>query len=123
VSVAHLTALNAVWVSLGVFLGLLSLALVYVLIRLNSTAGRLGTLIQGIEDDVVPVVRKVEGTVERMNAQLDRLDRVTKVSAVAAGVAHGGAALRARRDAREADQTGRDTATRRELEIEQELGQ
>ena len=146
-SVAHFTALNGLWVALSVFLVLVSLALVYLLIRLDSTVGRLGALIQGAQDDALPAVRKIEETVQRVNAQLDRIDRVTdsavsavsgldaavravtsmvarpsqKVSALAAGIGHGGASLRARRDAREAYRAGREAATRRELELEQEL--
>jgi uncharacterized protein YoxC len=147
VSIAHLTALDGLWVALSVSLVVLSLAFVYVLIRLASALRRLAASLEGIEGDALPAVRKVEGTVERVNQQLDTLDRVThgavdavarldmavraltaaiarpaqKVSALAAGIAYGGATLRARRDAREAYQAGREAATRRELGIEQDL--
>jgi uncharacterized protein YoxC len=147
VSIAHLTALDGLWVALSVFLVVLSLALVYAVVRLASALGRLAASLEALEDDALPVVRKVEGTVERVNQRLDAVDRVTdgavdavarldtaaraltsvvarpaqKVSALATGITHGGAALRARHDAREAYHAGREAAARRELEIEEEL--
>ena len=75
-SVAQFTALEGLWVALSVLLVLGSVALVYLLIRLRSAVGRLGALLQGIQDDALPVVSKVEATVERLNARLDRVDLV-----------------------------------------------
>jgi hypothetical protein len=126
VSIAHLTVLDGLWVTLSVFLVVLSIALVYALIRLASALRRLAVSLEGMEADALPVVRKVEATVERVNDQLDRVDRVVarptqKVSAFAAGIASGGAALRARRDPREAYVAGREAAARQEVDIEQEL--
>ena len=76
-SIAHLTAPDAVWVALSVLLVVLSLALVYVLVRLASALTRLSASVERIEDDASPVLRDVEATVERANAQLDKLERVT----------------------------------------------
>lgn len=77
VSVAHATALDALWVFLSAFLALLSLVLVYLVIRLRSTAERLVASLDGLETEATPALRNVEATVERLNARLDRIDRVT----------------------------------------------
>ena len=76
VSVAHFTALEALWLSLSAFLVVLSLALVYVVVRLRSTAERLVASLDGLETKATPALRNVEATVERLNARLDRIDRV-----------------------------------------------
>jgi hypothetical protein len=76
VSVAHSSALDALWVSLSVFLVVLSFVLVYVVIRLRSTADRLAASLEEIEAKADPALRNVEATVERMNARLDGIDRV-----------------------------------------------
>jgi hypothetical protein len=85
--------------------------------------------------------------VDRVNAQLDKVDRVTesavdaadsidtavravshavtrpvqKLSGLVAGITHGAAALRTRRDVRGAFGTGREAAARRERQIGEEL--
>jgi hypothetical protein len=100
-----------------------------------------------LEREVLPLVNKAGGTVDRVNMQLDKVDRVTdsavdaadnldtavravtlaitkpvqKISGFVQGIAHGTAALRTRRDVRNAFETGREAAARREREIEQEL--
>jgi ABC-type transporter Mla subunit MlaD len=77
VSVAHFTALDALWVSFSAFLVVLSLALVYLVIRLRSTAERLAASLDGLETKATPALRDVEATVDRLNARLDRVDRVS----------------------------------------------
>ena len=76
-SIAHLTALDALWIALSVFLVAASLALVYVLVRVAATLNRLAASIERIEGDALPVIRDVEAAAERANAQLDRVERVT----------------------------------------------
>jgi ABC-type transporter Mla subunit MlaD len=76
VSVAHLTALDALWVFLSAFLVVVSLVLVYLVMRLRSTAERLVDSLDGLETKATPALRNVETTVERLNARLDRIDRV-----------------------------------------------
>jgi hypothetical protein len=93
------------------------------------------------------VIVKAGGTVDRVNAQLDKLDVVTdsavsmadsadtavravstaittpvkKVSGFAAGVSHGFSAYRARHDAGDAVRVAKDAAARRESELDEEL--
>jgi uncharacterized protein YoxC len=144
---AEFTAIDGLWTALSVFFVLLALALTYLLVRLGGTVGRLSSFIQGLEREVLPVINQAAGTMERVNAQLDKVDRVTdsavdaadsmdtavravtfavtrpvqKVSGLVEGLAHGVASLRARKDLRGAYRAGKDAASRRETEIEEEL--
>ena len=121
--------------------------LAYMLIRMGGTFGRLSSFVKGAERDVLPVVVKAGGTVDRVNDQLDKLDTVTdsavamadsadtavravstaittpvkKVSGLAAGISHGFAAFRSRRDAGEAMRVAKEAAARRESELDDEL--
>jgi uncharacterized protein YoxC len=147
VPVAELETIDVLWIALSVFLVLVGLALAYVLISLAGTLRRASSLVQGLEKEMLPLLTKTGGTVDRVNAQLDKLDRVTdsavdaadsldtavravtialtrpvkKISGLAAGLSHGVAALRARRDFRGAYESGRAAAGRREQEIADEL--
>jgi hypothetical protein len=122
-------------------------ALAYMLVRLGGTFARLSAFIKGTERDLLPVIVKSGGTIDRVNDQLDKMDVVTdsavsmaesadtavravstaittpvkKVSGVAAGIAHGFSALRARRDVGEAVSVAREAAARRETELDEEL--
>ena len=106
------------------------------LVRLGGTFARLSSFIKGTERDLLPVIVKSGGTVDRVNDQLDKLDVVTdsavsmadsadtavravstaittpvkKVAGLAAGVSHGFAALRARRDVGEAMSVAKEAA-------------
>lgn len=141
------TAVDGLWIALSFFLVVVAIGLTYVLLRLGGTVGRLSSFIQGLEREVLPVINHVGGTIERVNMQLDKVDRVTdsavdaadsmdtavravtfaltkpvqKISGLAEGIAHALASLRARRDVRGAFRAGREAASRREEEIEDEL--
>lgn len=145
---ADFTAIDSMWIALSAFLVLIAVGLVYMLFRLGATLGSLGSFIHGLENEVLPVINKSGGTVDRVNLQLDKVDRVTdsavdaadsvdtavravtmaitrpvqRISGFAAGVAHGAAALRARRNWRDAVDVGREAAARRERELAEELG-
>src|SRR4249919_3173425 len=123
------------------------IALAYMLVRMGGTFARLSSFIKGSERDVLPVVVKAGGTVDRVNDQLDKLDVVTdsavsmadsadtavravstaittpvkKVSGLAAGVSHGFSAFRARRDAGDAVRVAKEAAAQRESELDEEL--
>jgi hypothetical protein len=147
VALADFSALDVVWIALSVFLAAVGVGLLYVLVRLGATIRRLTAFIQGLEVEVLPLIAKAGGTVDRVNAQLDKVDLVTtsavdaadsvdtavravtlaltrpvqKVSGLVEGLSHGIAALRTRRDVRSAYATGRQAAARRESEIADEL--
>src|SRR5512134_2500354 len=139
--------IDALWISLSVFLVLVALGLTYVLVRLGGTVGQLTSYLKGLERETLPVINESAGTLQRVNAQLDKADLVTdsavdiadsvdtavravtfaitrpvqKVSGLAEGIAHGLASLRVRKSPRRAYETGREAAERREQEIADEL--
>ena len=140
-------AADAAWVALSVFLLAVGLGLADMFVRLGGTFARLSSLIKGAEDELLPVINKVGGSVDRVNGQLDKLDTVTdsavdaadsldtavravsiavarpvqKVAGLAAGLRHGVAAFGARRDWRSAVEAGKAAAARREQELADEL--
>lgn len=133
--------------ALAVFFLASGIALAYMLVRMGGTFARLSSFVKGSERDVLPVVVKAGGTVDRVNDQLDKLDVVTdsavsmadsadtavravstaittpvkKASGFAAGVSHGVSALWAHHDVGEAMNVARDAAARREDELDEEL--
>jgi uncharacterized protein YoxC len=135
--------------ALAVFLLAVGLSAAYLLIRLGGTVARLSSFIQGAEREVLPVINKVGGSVDRVNGQLDKVDRITdsavdaaesvdtavravsmavtrpvqKVSGFAAGVSYGVADLKTKRSWRHAVQAGKDAAARREHELIEDLEQ
>lgn len=137
------------WAALAFFLFFVGLGLAYVFFRLGETLKRLSAFIRGTERELLPVIAKVGGSVDRVNGQLDKLDVVTdsavdavesvdtavravsfavttpvkKATGWTAGVRHGAAALRARRDWRAAMAEARQAAARREADLVEELQQ
>jgi len=133
--------------ALAVFLLAVGLASAYLLVRLGGTAGRLSAFITGAEQEILPVINKVGGSVDRVNKQLDKVDHMTdsavdavdsvdtavrtvssavtrpvqKVSGFAAGVSYGAADFKAKKDWKHAVQAGKDAAARREQELTEEL--
>ena len=133
--------------ALAVFLLAVGLSAAYFLVRLGGTAGRLSSFISGTEREVLPVINKVGGSVDRVNNQLDKVDRMTdsavdavesvdtavrtvshavtrpvqKVSGIAAGVSYGAADFKTTRDWKHAVQAGKEAAARREQELTEEL--
>jgi len=133
--------------ALALFLVVVGLGLGYAFFRLGGTFGRLSAFIRGTQAELLPVINKVGGSVDRVNGQLDKADRVTdsavdmadsvdtavravsfaiarpvqKVSGVAAGLSHGIAAFKTRRDWSDAVRVGKEAAARRERELEEEL--
>ena len=144
---ADLGTLDVLWIALSAFLVLVGLGLAFVLFHLSGTVRRLTSFIQGLEKEVLPVINKAGGTVDRVNAQLDKVDRVTdsavdaadsvdtavravslaitrpvqKVSGLAEGISHGLASLRVTRNPRDAMAAARQASARREREIADEL--
>src|SRR4051794_16285462 len=134
---------DAAYLALAVFLLAVGLGLGYAFLRLGETFGRLSAFIRGTERELLPVITKVGGTVDRVNGQLDKVDQMTdsavdavesvdtavravsmavtapvqKVAGFAAGVSHGAAAFKADRDWRSAVQAGKTAAARREQEL------
>ncbi|HST16701.1 MAG TPA: hypothetical protein VLK36_03465 [Gaiellaceae bacterium] len=138
---------DAAYLALAVFLVLVGLALAWALVRLSVTFDRLSSLLRSSERELIPVVSKLGGSVDRVNAQLDKLDPATdsavdavdavdaavrsvsfaitkpvqKLTGLTAGLSHGWSSLRRRRNWREAVAEGREAAARRERDLEEEL--
>ena len=138
---------DAAYLGLAIFLVCVGLALSWACLRLAVTFDRLSSLIRGTERELLPVVAKLGGSVDRVNAQLDKLDPATdsavdaveavdravrsvsfaisrpvqKLTGLSAGLSHGLASLRTRRDWRGAVAEGRAAAARREHDLEEEL--
>jgi uncharacterized protein YoxC len=145
--VVAFSAGDAAYVALSIFLLAVGLGLGWMFFRLAGTLDRLSSFIRGTERELLPVINKVGGSVDRVNLQLDKLDVATdsavdaveavdeavravsfavkrpvqKLTGLSAGVSHGWATLRARRDWRSAVETAKEAAARREADLEEEL--
>jgi len=138
---------DVAYLALAVFLLAVGLGLGWAFFRLAGTLDRLSSFIKGTENELLPVINKVGGSIDRVNAQLDKLDQATdsavdaveavdeavravsfavkrpvqKLAGVTAGVSHGWATLKTRHDWRAAKEAARDAARRREADLEEEL--
>jgi uncharacterized protein YoxC len=138
---------DVAYLALAVFLLAVGLGLGWAFFRLAGTLDRLSSFIKGTEKELLPVINKVGGSVDRVNAQLDKLDQATdsavdaveavdeavraasfavkrpvqKLVGISAGVSHGWATLKTRRDWGAAKQAAREAAARREADLEEEL--
>src|SRR3954454_602799 len=112
------------YAALAFFLVVVGLGLAWAFVWLGGTFARLSSFIRGTERELLPVITKAGGTVDRVNAELDKtlvatdsavdavesVDQavravsfavkrpVQKVTGLVAGFSHGFATLRARRD-------------------------
>jgi len=133
--------------ALAVFLLATGLSFAFLFIRLAGTAGRLSAFIRGTEEEILPVINKVGGSVDRINTQLDKVDLITdsavdaadaadtavravsmavtrpvqKVSGLAAALSFGISDFKAKHDWKHAVQAGKEAAARREQELGEEL--
>jgi hypothetical protein len=135
------------YLALSIFLILVGVGLAYVFLRLGETFARVSTFVRRTERELLPVVNKVGGTVDRVNSQLDKVDRITdsavdavdavdsgvrtvsgavrrpvqKLAGLGAGLSYGASSLRTRRSWRGAVEAGKEAAARRERDLEEEL--
>lgn len=138
---------DGVDLALAIFLIVVGLALAYAFLRLADVIGRVSGFIRRTEHEVLPVIRKVGGTLDRVNEQLDKVDRVTtsaadavaavdravrtvsaavtapvqKLAGLVAGVTYGASSLRTHRDWGGAVRAGKEAAARREQDLADEL--
>jgi uncharacterized protein YoxC len=147
VQLLAVTAGDLAYYALSIFLIAVGLGLAYLFVRLGGTFARLSSFIRGTERELLPVIHKVGESVDKVNGQLDKVDRVTdsavdmadsadtavravsfaiarpvqKLSGLAAGLTHGAATLKARRDWGAAVHSAKEAAARRERDLEDEL--
>ena len=138
---------DAAYWGLAIFLVLLGVGSLFALVKLGLMFDKVSSLVGGAERDALPVVVKAGGTVDRVNYQLDKIDTVTdsavsmadsadtavravstaiatpveKVSGFTAGVAHGFASFRKKRNMSDAMDTAKDAARRREQDLAEDL--
>jgi hypothetical protein len=136
----------AYW-GLAVFLVALGIGSLYMLVKLGQLFGRLSSFISGTERDLLPVIVKTGGTVDRVNYQLDKADAVTdsavsmadsadtavravshaiskpveKVSGLAAGLANGVSSLKKHRSFGDAMSSAKEAARQREADLAEDL--
>ena len=141
------TAGDAAYWALAIFLVLLGVGSLVALVKLGRLFDRVSSFVRGTERDLLPVVIKTGGTVDRVNYQLDKLDTVTdsavsmadsadtavravstaistpveKVSGLAAGIAHGFSSLKKSRNVSDAMGAAKDAARRREQDLAEDL--
>lgn len=141
------TAGDAAYWGLALFLVAIGLASAFMLFRLGQAFQRLSSLISGTERDLLPVIVKTGGTVDRVNYELDKVDTVTdsavsmadsadtavraistaiaapveKVSGLAAGVSHGFSQFRKSKNFGDATSAAREAARRREADLHEDL--
>ena len=145
--VAAFTWTNLWQLALAVFLFGAGLGLAYALLMLGESLRRTAALIRGTQDELLPVVGKLGGTVDRVNIQLQKVEAITdsavdaaeavdgtvralsrvittpvrKLSSLTAALTHGASSLRANRSWGSAVEAGKDAAARRERELDEEL--
>ena len=141
------TAGSIAYAALAFFLIAVGLTLGYSLLRLAGVFGRVSSLVKGVEKELVPVLNKAGGSIDRVNDQLDKLDAVTdsavdavgsidtgmravagavklparKIAALSAGRVHGLAAFRVERDFAAAMAAARFAAEERENRFAEEF--
>jgi hypothetical protein len=132
---------------LAVFLVLVGLGSFWALWKLGNVFGRLSSFLSGTERDLLPVVVKAGGTIDRVNKQLDKADTITdsavsmaesvdtavravsfaitkpveKVSGAAAGVSHAFSSFRKNHDFRAAVDDAKEAAARRAQDLHEDL--
>ena len=138
---------DVAYYALAFFLVVVGAGLAYAFFNLGATFGRLSSFIRGTEQELLPVIHTLGESVEKVNAQLDKVDQVTdsavdmadsvdtavravsmaiarpveKVSGLAAGLSHGFSAFRTSRNWRESVQVAKEAAARRERDLDEEL--
>ena len=134
-------------VALAAFLIVLGVGLFYAFFQLGELFHRLGSLVKGTEREVLPVIAKVGGTLDRVNGQLLKVDTmsdsavdaiesvdravravsygiatpVQKVVGLVTGLRFGAASFSVDRDWRSAVVEAKEAAARRERDFVEEL--
>jgi hypothetical protein len=136
------------YLALAIFMLVAGAAFLYAAIRLGGTLGRASSLLESTETELLPVISKLGGSVDRVNVQLDKVDQMTdsavdavatvdtavrtlslvvtrpiaKLAGLAAGVRHGVSSLWAHGSLSDAVRTAKVEAARREQDLADELG-
>jgi predicted PurR-regulated permease PerM len=138
---------QALDVVLAVFLVVVGLAIGYAFWKLGVLLSQLRRTVRNTEREVLPVIGKTGGTIDRVNSQLDKLDVMTDsavealsaidravravsalitapvqaLAGLATAIRHGVSSFVTHRDMDEAVQTAKDAAQRRMNDLAEEL--
>ncbi|HEX3454743.1 MAG TPA: hypothetical protein VHS03_08965 [Gaiellaceae bacterium] len=141
------TTSQALDIVLAIFLIVVGLAIGYAFWRLGVLFSQLRTTVAHTEEEVLPVINKTGGTLDRVNTELDKLDVMTDsavdavtaidravravstvvtapveaLAGVAAAIRHGVSSLLANRDVDEAVRAAMDAGQRRMADLQEEL--
>jgi predicted PurR-regulated permease PerM len=147
--VLAVTTGQALDVVLAVFLVVVGLAIGYAFWRLGVLLSQLRRTVRNTEREVLPVIGKTGGTIDRVNIQLDKLDVMTDsaveavtavdravkavsslvtapvqaLAGLATAIRHGFSSLVTHHDMDEAVKTAKDAAARRMADLSEELDQ
>ena len=141
--IADYAASDFAWIALAAFLVLAGVGLFYFLFRFGETMGQATKTIEHTEVEMLPVINKAGGTLDRVNRELDKVDVMTdsaldavkaadtavrtvsnavtypvqKLTGLVAGLRYGFSSFMSGRDFDEAMRTAKDAAARREQDL------
>jgi uncharacterized protein YoxC len=147
VPLADYSASDFAWLALGVFLILFGVGLFYFLFRFGETLGQVTKTVEHTETEVLPVINKAGGTLDRVNRELDKVDVMTdsavdavkaadtavrtvsnvvtapiqKLAGLAAGLRYGFSSFLSGRDFDAAMHAAREAAERREQDLAEDV--
>jgi uncharacterized protein YoxC len=145
--VADYTASDLAWIALAAFLVLTGVGLFYFLFRFGETLGQVTKTVEHTETEMLPVINKAGGTLDRVNRELDKVDVMTssasdavqaadtavravsnavtypvqKIAGLVAGLRYGFSSFMSGRDFDAAMAAARAAAARREQDLADEV--
>lgn len=145
--IADYTASDLAWIALAAFLVLTGVGLFYFLFRFGETLGQVTKTVEHTETEMLPVINKAGGTLDRVNRELDKVDVMTtsatdavkaadtavrtvssavtypiqKIAGLVAGLRYGFSSFVSGRDFDAAMAAARNAAARREQDLADEV--
>lgn len=74
-------------ICIGIFFLLFGAGLLYMLLRLAGVFGRATNILTDVNTEVIPLLTRVETSLDRVNAELDQVEQITASAAQIAKVA------------------------------------
>lgn len=144
---ADFTASDVAWIALAIALVAGGIGMTYALLRLGQALSQVTRSIERTEGEVLPVINKAGGTIDRVNRELDKVDVMTdsavdavraadtavrtvtsaiatpvqKLAGLIAGLRYGFSSFLTHHDVNEAMRAAREAAARREADLAEDL--
>ena len=64
-------------IAIGVFFVLFGAGLLFMLLRLGGVFTRTSKILTGVNTEVIPMLTRVEATLDRVNGELDQVEQIT----------------------------------------------